>query len=180
MKIKKEKLPEDSLIESGFYKIDYFDNYTCEINYKGELGVENCALSLFGQYTNWIMVLLRIRNFIVKYLGLKYDYEKYMESFNNKTIPYLGKRYGAFKVCGIKNNELLFGENDKHLDFKASVILDKNGDVYKVQLATVVKYNNLLGRVYIYFIKPFHKIIVKYSLRKMIVKYKNQNNEENK
>jgi hypothetical protein len=60
------------------------------------------------------------------------------------------------------------GEDDKHLNFRASVLKDKTNGT--VSLTTVVHYNNLWGRVYFFPVKPFHKIIMKALLKRYLRK----------
>ncbi|WP_407654554.1 DUF2867 domain-containing protein [Bradyrhizobium prioriisuperbiae] len=62
--------------------------------------------------------------------------------------------------------ELILGEDDKHLDFRASVQLrSRRDDAYdEVILATVVHRHNLLGKIYFRLISPFHRLVVRSNL----------------
>lgn len=72
-----------------------------------------------------------------------------------------------FPVLFRNENEIVMGANDKHLSFRASVLLAKAGDETDIFLTTVVRFNNFGGRLYFALIKPFHRLIVKSALRKL-------------
>jgi hypothetical protein len=78
-------------------------------------------------------------------------------------------RIGIFKVYGKSETEIVLGEDDKHLDFRLSVL--RTPDLSptlggQLTVSTVVHCHNLLGRAYIFVIAPFHRLVVKASLRR--------------
>jgi len=76
-------------------------------------------------------------------------------------------RVGFFKIYSASPTEVVLGEDDKHLDFRLSVLCTNqpspDGKRY-LTLSTVVHCHNLLGRLYIRAIAPFHRLIVRSSL----------------
>jgi hypothetical protein len=108
--------------------------------------------------------LMRIRDGLVAGFGLK----------TSTRLRVLGtsstaERVGIFKVYSTTEHEIVLGEDDKHLDFRLSVLCsppaDSAGERHLV-LSTVVHCHNRLGRFYIFLIAPFHRVIVKSSLRR--------------
>jgi hypothetical protein len=81
-----------------------------------------------------------------------------------------GKRIGIFKIYETSTHEIVLGEDDIHLDFRLSVLyLAKTGSAGSrpsLILSTVVNCHNLLGRIYITLIAPFHRLVVKSCLQK--------------
>lgn len=79
------------------------------------------------------------------------------------------KRIGIFKVYSTNETEIVVGEDGKHLDFWLSILCTR-GPASKIDprltLSTVVHCHNLLGRAYLLVIAPFHRIVVKASLRR--------------
>ena len=74
-----------------------------------------------------------------------------------------------FKVYSKSDTEIILGEDDKHLDFRLSVL--RTPDLSptlggQLTVSTVVHCHNLLGRIYILVIAPFHRRVVKASLRR--------------
>jgi hypothetical protein len=80
------------------------------------------------------------------------------------------QRVGIFKIYETTPSEIILGEDDRHLDFRVSVLYrpQANGTAGAPQLvvSTVVCCHNLLGRNYIRLIAPFHRRVVQASLRR--------------
>jgi hypothetical protein len=85
-----------------------------------------------------------------------------------KTFFPVGSRAGYFTVLDRNENEIVMGEKDKHLNFNTSVFIDReNAFIY---LTTIVHFNNILGKAYFIPVKPFHKLIIKSSLRNYLLR----------
>jgi len=72
------------------------------------------------------------------------------------------ERIYIFRVYKIARDEAILGEDDKHLDFRISV-QRRSGDIV---VTKVVHCHNLLGRLYLALITPFHRLVVKSMLRR--------------
>jgi hypothetical protein len=68
----------------------------------------------------------------------------------------VGERVGIFTVLHISDDEVVMGDDDKHLDVQVSLL--KTAD-RKVVVSTIVHIHNALGRVYMFFVAPAHRII---------------------
>jgi hypothetical protein len=108
---------------------------------------------------------MKIRNTCVSLLGLKTDSEIKV-SFPLQPQDNIG----LFHVYDIDDKEAIFGANDKHLDFRVSLSLQHKNSISKVTAATMVQYNNFLGKAYFFVVKPFHKIIVPVMLKSVAKK----------
>jgi Protein of unknown function (DUF2867) len=103
---------------------------------------------------SWINVLLRLRTILVKPFGLKPGEDPALEKATANNI-------GIFPILDQMANRLTLGMNDKHLDFRLLVdVKDLADGRQSVTASTVVKTHNLLGQIYLGFVKPFHRIIV--------------------
>ena len=112
--------------------------------------------------------LLTIRNKIVGLFGLKtfgnqFETQRQLENFRFE----LGERFKLFKVFTKTEDELVFGEDDKHLNFRISLLLDHNQTEKTLAITTAVKFNNSFGRLYFLIVKPFHKFIVPQILNRV-------------
>jgi hypothetical protein len=172
MQIRRTLLPENSLIEKSFPKIDYSDSYTARFRSNQPIELKDCvALFLFNS-PKWVNVLMDIRNVLVAPFGLKSDkQEPQGQSANSEIVIAKGSRIDFFDVLDFSDREVLFGMTDKLLDVCASVFLQHIHSHYEISLSTTVKYNNLMGKVYFFIIKPFHMLIVSNSLQRMINHY---------
>lgn len=111
---------------------------------------------------SWVRKLMLIRDSIVKFLGLKTSPK--LQHLNTKIE--VGKQIGIFKVYSTSTNEILLGEDDKHLNFRVSIYKEPSNQF--VNVSTVVHFNNLLGRIYFFPVKPIHRLIVTAALRETV------------
>ncbi|MEM1300886.1 MAG: DUF2867 domain-containing protein, partial [Pseudomonadota bacterium] len=72
-------------------------------------------------------------------------------------------KLGLFPVEIETGDEIIAGFNDKHLDFRVS-IMARDGGVY---LATWVHTHNFGGRLYLATIMPFHILIARNALARV-------------
>ncbi|MES2318910.1 MAG: DUF2867 domain-containing protein [Pseudomonadota bacterium] len=110
----------------------------------------------------WIGKLAILRDLIVSVFGLKTA-----EHLATLAGEAKANRVGIFKVYSTSETEIVLGEDDKHLDFRASFLCTSGPAPESSRLltvSTVVHCHNLLGRAYILVIAPFHRMVVKASL----------------
>ncbi len=144
---------------AGFGKVDYADCYLFEL--PGNLGIQDKAarldaatLAAFGRMPGFVDALLRLRNALVRPLGLKTDlpWDRIGPDGAEVCIPVLAR----------DDEEIVMGKGDKHLDFRAAVRLEDGGAGREfVAVTTWVHYNNWLGPTYFFFVKPFHRLVVR-------------------
>jgi hypothetical protein len=69
----------------------------------------------------------------------------------------VGDKIGPWPIFFIGDNELVAGRNNKHLDFRLSVLKVVDGDAASVVVSTVCSVHNVFGKIYLFFIVPFHR-----------------------
>jgi hypothetical protein len=146
--ISKRKPPVESEINNFFAKSNYCDCYIVDY-YKSNISIDDVCDMVF-RMPNWFNIVLKIRDVLVKPFGLKTSDTNTNEC--NNSIP--------FNCIYRTQKEIIMHENDKHLDFWLSVLYIDN----KVSITTIVKYNNMLGKVYFFIVKPFHRFFLKMML----------------
>jgi hypothetical protein len=116
------------------------------------------ARFIFSHQAPWVGRLMRVRDLLVSLFGLK----------TSKHLAAAGQqRIGIFKIYQTDAQEIILGENDRHLDFRLSLLRRHDGGhAPQLVLSTVVHCHNLLGRSYIRLIAPFHRMVVRSSLRR--------------
>lgn len=130
---------------------DYKDCFWDEITEKPYMSVNELFNLMFSQYPKWIMRMYYIRSLIVKPFGVKIN-----KSFVNMIIEQ-------------NDNEIIIGAKDKHLTFHVSLFCsDVKDKTQEVSITTIVKYENILGRIYFAAIWLFHRIIVSYLFKRAI------------
>lgn len=142
----------DTLL-ARFLPVDYFDTCQREVRGKKEFSPKELLEMMFTRLPWWIGGLMRLRNLLVKPLGLKGD----------------GFAEHLSEMIQCQNErEIVWGMNDHHLCFYVSVgCSSKDDDKQTIGITTLVKYNNLMGKVYFFVIKPFHRMIVKSLLKRI-------------
>lgn len=175
MQINQVPFPINSLLANK--EFEYSDTFVGHIsNPKNEkITVEEIGKSFFTSSPKWIGLLMGLRNRIVKMFGLKTG-ESITEQINNPSTISLekGKQLGIFRVFDRNEQEIILGENDKHLDFRVSLMVDQTKDQSQLLITTIVSFHNWFGKLYFLPVKPFHKIIVKSMLKRTILSLENK------
>jgi len=147
-KVIKTELPLHSMLHDYVQSGDFLDCYACE----SSLDVDTAAARAmaFPAWANW---LLRLRNIAVVPFGL------------TAAVPQTasGETIGHFPLVQRNDNELILGFDDKHLNFRISVLTDGA----RAYSATWVHRNNRMGHIYLAAIMPFHKAIMRTAVRQI-------------
>ncbi|WP_159520630.1 DUF2867 domain-containing protein [Sunxiuqinia indica] len=147
----------NSIISKNFGRTDYSDTY--RVVYNGVSNVDALLSKIFS-VPRWVNNLLKFRDKLVGSFGLKTGKE-------SLTLDYypVGSKAVFFKVIARNENEIVMAEDDKHLNFRTSVLVECSGNNTTVYQSTIVRYNNIWGRLYFLLVKPIHRIIMKLLLR---------------
>jgi hypothetical protein len=159
-------LPGESRVARAYATTDLADAYAIRLPENAITDPELLARFLFSQQAPWIAGLMRIRDTLVAGFGLKTSGQLKSPSAGSRN----DKRISIFKIYERGTHEILLGEDDKHLDFRVSVLhqtrtVSAESAPFLV-VSTVVHCHNLLGRTYIRLIAPFHRLIIQSSLRR--------------
>lgn len=107
----------------------------------------------------WIDALLRLRNILVRPFGLK---------TSGEGAPAPGGLIGLFPVLSETPERLVAGFDDSHLDFRIVVDVTRDAAGRQVTSTTLVRTHNLLGRTYLALIVPFHKLVVRSMMGRIV------------
>jgi len=170
---KHHSIPDNSLLKKGGETFDYVDSFRGIIIDKKQNVDITTFLKLFSSSSpKWADHLLAIRDKIVVIFGLTTSHNKQKQP--NYAECKIGEQLGLFKLFDKSENEFVLGENDKHLNFKVSLLLetvDKKLDKKRLTITTAVKFNNVFGRIYFFPVKPIHGVIVKSTLKNIIQQF---------
>ena len=165
MKVKKSTIPSGSLTEN-YLPTDYSDVYACVIDTPKEIIPDDIMVNFWTDFPRWINTLFKLRDFLVKFVGLK--------GSENEDVTKLEKcirtreAYGFVSVPAKSGNETVLLLSDKHLNAYISVHVESKEERKTILAITLVNFNNKLGRVYFFFIRPFHGLIVKTLLKRSV------------
>jgi len=156
-------LPPESAIAKAYASMSLADAYSIELPAGASTNPELLARFIFTHQAPWISSLMTVRDALVASFGLKTA--KHLTSLNAQNGA---GRLSIFKIYSTTPTEVVFGEDDKHLDFRLSVLCSGHsspGAKRHLTMSTVVHCHNRLGRLYIFLIAPFHRLVVQSSLR---------------
>lgn len=156
--IEEVSIPNQSLVFCAFEHMDYADAYTIKLTASAPQSVDMLTQAIFSQMPNWIWMLLRLRDYLVRPLGLKTSQAAKPDITPAPLQP--GMKVGIFEVWDRTSNEILMGEDDNHLDYRVSVYLKHDAGSAWVVVSTVVRFNNWLGKIYFLPVQPIHRRIV--------------------
>lgn len=159
------EIPAASSILGLYQSPNLADAYAVKLPVGMVANPEQLARIVFAQQPAWATALMKIRDVIVAGFGLK-------TAAQLTAVDEAGRagRVGIFKIYKVADQEIVLGEDDKHLDFRISLLCDAPSvhahERRRLVLSTVVQCHNRLGRTYIMLIAPFHRLIVQASLRR--------------
>lgn len=144
-RVRKTPLPLISGLYARMSPGDFLDGYAVQSPLSPREAAD-IGLSMPG----WAEKLLWLRNRLVAPLGLKHEASAEGEG-------------AIFPVESETEQELILGTNDRHLDFRISVMQDSG----QVHMGTWVHCNNGFGRAYLAAVMPFHKLILRDSMARI-------------
>ncbi|ABE34160.1 hypothetical protein DR64_7114 [Paraburkholderia xenovorans LB400] len=158
-------LPAESGVARLYQAPDLADAYAVRLPDNAIDDPELLARFVFAHQAAWVAKLMGLRDAIVARFGLKTSTQlRSREPANAK------ERVDIFRIYTRSAHEIILGENDRHLDFRVSLLQQtrgtREGHSRYLILSTVVHCHNRLGRFYILAIAPFHRLVVRSSLRR--------------
>jgi hypothetical protein len=145
--VRDDTLPATSSLWQIHRPGDFLDCYSVE----SPLAPREAALKGLS-LPSWAMALLRLRNALVRPLGLKTAAEPDLPSV------------GMFPIRKDDGQEFVLGLDDRHLDFRIAVLRDGE----RLYLSTWVHPHNLWGRAYLRLVMPFHVLISRGAAARMV------------
>lgn len=136
----------------------FIDAFRVEVGATAVNAREACTRMVLNG-PRWVDALLRLRNILVRPFGLK---------TSGEGAPAPGGLIGLFPVLSETPERLVAGFDDSHLDFRIVVDVSGNGASRQVTSTTLVRTHNLLGRTYLTLIMPFHKLVVRNMMGRIV------------
>jgi hypothetical protein len=149
--------PESIQVYADMDRVDYFDSYmTVKSTPDSVAEITRKLLKSPG----WVNALGKLRDILVKPFGLKTENDIKTEQAGTHEFDFAPVLYRS-------EQEIVMGMNDKHLYFRLSVLKVAKQDGSQIFLTTVVRFNNVGGRIYFALIRLFHGLIVRTMLRRL-------------
>jgi hypothetical protein len=155
------EVPSSSALSRDLIRSAYFhDSYRVPL-VRPSLSIVDIFFALFGHTPFWMKALLIIRNAIARPFGLEAPTSAEILHPTMRASYHVGDKIGPWPIYFIGEDEIVAGRNNKHLDFQLSVLRVKDGDAESVVVSTICSVHNFAGKIYLFFIVPFHRTGVK-------------------
>jgi len=151
-------LPQHSALEPLYAKAGFADAFSIDLPSNATDDAERLATHVLMGQARLVGWLVALRDTLVAGFGLK--------TSSKLRNDVMADRLDFFRVYDRRPHEIILGEDDRHLDFRLSILVDESAVCRRLVATTVVTFNHLAGRAYIAAIAPFHRLIVKSSLRR--------------
>jgi hypothetical protein len=161
--------PESSSLHNAQTLSAYFRDSYCATLKDAESSMVSIFFAIFGHHPKWMQMALIARNKAVALVGLDAPPSSEILRPQRKEHYVVGDKIGPWPIYRLTQNELVAGRDNKHLDFRLSVIKVTEAGNSKVVVSTVCQVHNLFGKVYLFFVIPFHKLGVKYIMNNAVV-----------
>jgi hypothetical protein len=158
--------PESSLdgrdVESAWFS----DSYHAGLDTPGQ---SPAALfeALLGHNPRWAKGLLILRNRLALRAGLAVAPDALIQNFERKSQYAVGDAIGPWPIFYLSETELIAGRNNDYLNFRFSV-LKLATPVPMVAYSTLCNVHNRYGKIYLFFIAPFHRFGMRHLMRRAI------------
>ncbi|MFI0965808.1 DUF2867 domain-containing protein [Streptomyces sp. NPDC021080] len=114
------------------------------------------ARTVLAGTPGWVHGLLSVRDKLMAPFGLHVQERVARDEIRIEP----GTRLGPFRVLTVSEDEVLVGDDDKHLDFRTSFAVREGAAGLEGVCTTVVLYHRRAGNVYFKAIQPFHNLII--------------------
>lgn len=173
MVTKQADIPNLSILKKDEKSFHYIDSFQSQcVTKQTDCDISSIGKLFLSSSPKWADYLMSIRDKLVGVFGLKTAGKLTTEQKNPDNFKFEpGEQFDIFKLLDRSENEIILGENDKHLNFRVSLLLEEDTnevDKKKLTITTAVKFNNLSGKLYFIPVKPFHKLIVRSTLKKIV------------
>jgi hypothetical protein len=145
-------------ITEVFEPVHYEDTFTASVRRQTPITLDELNQAFRKAMPWWVLALLGLRNLLVGWTGLKTGRGKKREGYG---------LFDLFTEISRTDDVAFLGDDDRHLDFRVLVRVRNAGDEKAVDVTTLVRFNRREGRVYFFFVKPFHKLIVVALMRRV-------------
>ena len=112
--------------------------------------------AVFGHHPAWMKRVLILRNRLAAAGGLDTAQDADILRPERRAHYRVGDTIGPWPIFGLTATELVAGRDNSHLDFRLSVLIERSQAQPTAVISTVCTTHNRFGRVYLWFVIPFH------------------------
>jgi hypothetical protein len=150
-------VPSSSMLDRDLIARSYFqDSYRARLS-RTDLGMADIFFAVFGHKPLWIKLMLVVRNAVAGLAGLEVPTVAEIMKPEVRDAYRVGEKIGPWPIFFIGENEIVTGRDNRHIDFRLSVLKAADGDATDIVVSTICTVHNLFGKIYLFFVVPFHR-----------------------
>lgn len=150
-------VPASSVLDPALIDgADFHDSYRVRLR-RGELSIVAIFFAIFGHLPLLSKFVLIVRNALASLIGLEAPSTFEILHVEIRSAYAVGDKIWVWPIFFIGENEIVAGRDNKHMDFRLSVLKLPDGDAMSVVVTTVCTVRNWFGKYYLWAVVPFHK-----------------------
>lgn len=149
--------PSESVVANWYENASLLDSYSVDLSASEQSSMRELAARTLANPPTWQRALIALRDAMVTPFGVK-------TSDTVRTTQDGHKRVDFFPVHWESTDEIVLGADDRHLDFRLSLLRRRSPIGTLLIATTVVRTHNLLGFAYLNAVRPFHYLVVRTNL----------------
>ena len=144
-------------------RADFRDAYRAPLS-RSDLSVVEIFFAIFTRRPGWMNLMLIARNKAAALAGLEVPTTSEIMNMERRDRYFIGEKIGPWPIFFLSSDELVAGRDNKHMDFRLSIMKVHDGIRPSVVVSTICLVHNKFGRYYLSSIIPFHK----FGLRRLM------------
>ena len=143
-------------LERRFIEAAYFrDAYRVPLR-NARAGMTEIFHAIFAHHPLWMKSVLILRNLLVRCVGLGGASASDILHPQYRRRYAVGDRLGVWPILALTDTALVVGRDDKHLDFRLTLLKRTEEGAAHVLISTSCVVHNRFGKIYLFFVVPFH------------------------
>jgi hypothetical protein len=144
-------------------RADFRDAYRAPLS-RSDLSVIEIFFAIFARRPSWMNLMLIARNKAATLAGLEVPTTAEIINMEKRDRYFVGEKIGSWPIFFLSSDELVAGRDNKHMDFRLSIMKMHDGIRPSVVVSTLCMIHNKFGQYYLSSIIPFHK----FGLRRLM------------
>ena len=141
-------------------RADFRDAFRAPLN-RSDLSVVEIFFGIFSQRPGWMNLMLIARNKVAAQAGLEVPSTSEIVNMEKRERYFVGEKIGPWPIFFLGSDELVAGRDNKHMDFRVSIMKVHDGIRPTVVVSTLCMVHNRFGQHYLSAIIPVHKFGVR-------------------
>lgn len=157
-------IPSGSALDQDRIENAYFCDSCQAPLARRQLGIVEIYAAILGHAPPLLKALLIVRNAIVRPFGLNAPAASEILRGEFKVGHAVGDTIGRWRIFFISDDEIIAGADDRHQDFRVSVLRVRTEETANVVVTTICNVHNTFGKIYLFFVIPVHR----YGVRRLM------------